>query len=105
MVTAFDKGRKRLVVFNDVLGRLPLAKDPSRFRKRFTQAALEGWGFLRVSRGVGVEVSVASLVVVLSLLKRANPALFSSRSRVPYYSAAALGGPESVFAIRSILRL
>ena len=24
MVTAFDKGRKRLVVFNDVLGRLPL---------------------------------------------------------------------------------
>ncbi len=22
-VTAFDKGRKRLVVFNDVLGRLP----------------------------------------------------------------------------------
>jgi len=24
MVAAFDKGRKRLVVFNDVLGRLPL---------------------------------------------------------------------------------
>ena len=58
MVTAFDKGRKRLVVFNDVLGRLPLlyhlAKDSLAVSQAIYTGCLGGVGFSEgIPAGVG----------------------------------------------------